>query len=238
MTVEWLSEVTSTNTLLKQRGIAGAPHGTALAARRQTGGRGRMGRSFCSPEGGLYMSVLLRPTAPDLNLLTVAAAVAAAEAAEGVVRRPVGIKWVNDLYLDGRKVAGILSESFADEAGDLCVVVGFGVNLVTPPGGFPEEIREIAGALLPAEAPGLRERLAEDILHRFLPYAEAAGERAFLPGYRARSLLCGREIAFFRNGIPMSGTVLGVAEDGGLRVRAPSGEETVLHSGEVTLHRD
>ncbi|MBO5797407.1 MAG: biotin--[acetyl-CoA-carboxylase] ligase, partial [Clostridia bacterium] len=194
-------------------------------------GRGRMGRCFYSPEGGLYMSILLRQADPAL--LTVAAATAAAEAAEGLCGRPVGIKWVNDVYLDGRKVCGILAERITGI--DDCLVVGFGVNITEPSGGFPPEAG-MAGALFTTAPPDAAENLAADLLERFCRYAGGAPE-AYLPGYRARSVLDGQEVEWRQGDTFCHGLVLGIADNGGLRVEV-AGEERVLSSGEVTLHRE
>lgn len=228
-----VEEIGSTNTALKAMGLSGAPEGTVLQAVRQTGGKGRMGRSFFSPAGGVYVSLLLR-SVPYSPLLTVAAATAAAEAAEALTGRPVGIKWVNDLIFEGKKVCGILAERVTAPEGDF-TVVGFGVNLAPPPGGFPPEIREIAGALLPAAPAGGADRLARDMIERFADYAADLPGRGFLPGYRARSVLTGRTVIYRQAGEERSAEVLGIDGDGGLLVKTEKGEET-LHSGEVTLH--
>ncbi|MBO5671483.1 MAG: biotin--[acetyl-CoA-carboxylase] ligase, partial [Clostridia bacterium] len=157
-------EVTSTNTILKETAAAAIAEGTTiiptvLLARRQSGGRGRMGRSFHSPDGtGLYMSVLLTPDIRpcDAALLTTAAAVACAEAsdtARGNADEGVGIKWVNDLYLHDRKFCGILAEAALTPTADAFswAVIGIGINLLPPTGGFPDEIADTACALLDAD---------------------------------------------------------------------------------------
>ena len=228
-----MEQTDSTNTALKAMGLSGAPEGTVLQAARQTGGKGRMGRSFFSPPGGVYVSVLLR-TVSYSPLLTVAAAVAAAEGAEKLTGRPVGIKWVNDLMLGDKKVCGILAERVIAPEGDF-TVVGFGVNLTPPAGGFPLEIADIAGALLPAAPAGTGEKLARDIMERFVAYAADLPGRRFLPGYRARSVLADRTVSYIKNGEAFSGRVRGVDEEGRLLVDR-DGDEEALHSGEVTLH--
>ena len=131
--------VDSTNTVCKSLAAQGAPSGTAVIARRQTAGRGRMGRSFESPEGlGLYLSVLWRPegTPEDLLPLTPMAAVSAAGAIHRVTGAPVRIKWPNDLVLEGRKLAGILTEASLSGRGVDHVVIGIGVNLRQRPDDF------------------------------------------------------------------------------------------------------
>ena len=142
--MEWvfLQETDSTNRVAKELARQGATHGTAVLAERQTAGRGRMERSFFSPEGGMYLSAILRPEIPpeDLLLMTPMAAAAVWKAVERLTGICLGIKWVNDLYLEGKKVCGILCERTGD-----AVIVGVGLNLKTPEGGFPPELN--AGAL-------------------------------------------------------------------------------------------
>lgn len=157
--VEVYDEVVSTNTLLKARAASGAPAGSVIIANKQTGGKGRLGRSFYSPEDtGLYISALLRPVDMDpakaLSITTIAA-VAACEAIEEIDAKPQ-IKWVNDIILRNRKVAGILTESSIDVARGRIdyAVLGIGFNVYPPKGGFPEEIKNIAGAIMPATSLG------------------------------------------------------------------------------------
>ena len=142
--------VDSTNTVCKNLAAQGAPSGTAVIARRQTAGRGRMGRSFESPEGlGLYLSVLWRPegTPEDLLPLTPMAAVSAAMAIRRVTGAPVRIKWPNDLVLGGRKLCGILTELESGGEG-LALVIGIGLNVSQRREDFPPELRETAGSLV------------------------------------------------------------------------------------------
>ena len=145
------TEVTSTNTLLKAQAEQGAPEGTVLIAESQTAGKGRLGRHFTSPPGtGIYFSLLLRPhcTAEKSLFITTTAAVAVCEAIEQVTGLNPQIKWVNDIYLNEKKVCGILTEASVDfENGGLnWAVLGIGINIAVPKEGFPEEIRSIAGA--------------------------------------------------------------------------------------------
>ena len=232
----------STNTALKAMADAGADAGLALIAAEQTAGRGRMGRSFFSPAGsGLYMSLLLRPAVPAAQAvrLTACAAAAAAEAIEELSGRSAGIKWVNDIYLDGKKVCGILTETRADGADSSLryAVIGLGVNLREPEGGFPEELRPIAGAVFPGgDIPELRCRLAAGILDRLADYAADPDDPAILEAYRRRSFLPGRQISIHVPGRePQSAEALGVNEDYSLRVRLPDGSERDLVFGEVSV---
>ncbi len=226
--------VSSTNTLLRRMADDGAPEGTVVLADAQTAGRGRMGRQFYSPDGGLYMSVLLRPAGSAARALgiTTRAAVAVAKVIERHTGRAAAIKWVNDVYQNGKKVCGILTEGKCAPDGSLVyAVLGIGVNLCLPSGGFDESIRDSAGAIF---APGEdfdREAFAHDILHAFFGCGEDCYEE-----YARRSMLTGKTVTAFQGGVPLcSGTVLGIDRDFALRLRLPNGSEATLHSGEVSV---
>lgn len=232
-----LQQVDSTNRWLKRAAMDGAPDRTVAVADSQSAGHGRFGRRFVSPAGGLYMSVLYRRafSAEERPLITVAAAVAAAEAVEAVIHRAVGIKWVNDLYLDGRKICGILAEGMTDPE---CVVLGLGLNLRPPDEGWPPDAGE-AGALFSKAPPDeLRWQLAESIEARLADYMAALPKRDYLTFYRERSILTGRTVTYYRGNTLHTGTVLGVDDNGGLLVSDPQGEPQRLSAGEVTLHKE
>jgi BirA family biotin operon repressor/biotin-[acetyl-CoA-carboxylase] ligase len=145
-------EISSTQDVLKEYyRDKSAVFGDAVTAEYQTCGRGRYGHSFHSPRGrGIYLSILLPYR--DTERLTVRAAVAVMRAIEEVTGTITEVKWVNDLLLHGRKIAGILAEAIVDDEGHPCaVILGVGINLTEPPGGYPEKIRDRAGALLSAE---------------------------------------------------------------------------------------
>ena len=234
--------ISSTNTVLKGLAAEGAGEGLALIAEEQTAGRGRMGRSFYSPpESGLYLSLLLRPEmrAVDAVRLTACAAVAVAEAIEALSGREAQIKWVNDIFVGGRKVCGILTEASVDcESGMMhYVIVGIGVNTHVPDGNFPEELRGIAGAAFGSEpVPELRCRLAAEILDRLSDYAANPAAPAVFEGYRRRSLVLGREISILSPGRdPEPAVAVDLGEDYSLLVRLPDGSTRRLNSGEVSV---
>ena len=144
----------SSNRTAKTLALEGAPHGTMVLAGQQTAGRGRLGRRFESPAGkGIYLSLVLRPSLPmtEAQAVTVSAAVAVCRAVKKLCGLELGIKWVNDLYHNGKKVCGILTEAGADlESGQLeWLVAGIGLNLTSRPEDWPEELRPIAGSLYP-----------------------------------------------------------------------------------------
>ncbi len=237
--LEVYSSIPSTNTLLREKAAAGAPHGAVVAAAAQTAGRGRRGRSFFSPDGtGLYISVLLRPALSPARAIriTTAAAVAAAAAVEEVTGRSPDIKWVNDLYLDGRKVAGILTESALTPAGDRLeyAVLGIGMNVSPPPGGFPPEIAEIAGAILPSPIPDGRAKIAAAFLTHLFRLADRLHDVSYMEEYRRRCFILGEPITVLRGDNRYPATALAVDDDGGLTVRLEDGSEEVLSSGEVS----
>ena len=239
ITVE--EEIPSTNTALRALAEAGAPEGTVYLAQGQTGGRGRMGRSFYSPAGtGLYLSLLLRPVSwkpARAAQLTAAAAAAMCEAIREVTGKEPGIKWVNDILLDGKKVCGILTEaSFSMESGVLeYAVLGLGVNVYPPEGGFPKELEGVAGALLDAPGEDVRNRLAGEFLNRFLAGYERPEDRSFLDTYRRRSVAVGREVTALSGGHERRAFAYAVDDDCRLLVRYDDGTEQALSYGEIRI---
>lgn len=238
-TVYETEECGSTSTWLKER-ERDLPAGFVLIARRQSAGRGRQGRSFFSPGGtGLYMSVLLRPALTPKNaaLLTPAAAVAAARAVEACFPVRAAVKWVNDLYVDGRKVCGILAESALGNGPFPLryAVLGAGFNIAPPEGGFPAELADVAGAITERCRQGDRERLAAAFLRELYPLLASLPETPFLEDYRARCFLTGREVTVLNPAGPYPALVLGVEDDFSLRVRRPDGREERLAAGDVSV---
>ena len=237
-------EVDSTNRIAKNSGAEGAEEGLVVIADRQTAGRGRLGRSFHSPAGtGAYLTVLVRPrlTAADSLWLTTAAAVAVAEAIEDVTGRDARIKWVNDIYVADRKVCGILTEAAMDlESGALeYAVVGIGINVREPEGGFPEEIRDIAGAVLPAGSidPDARSRLIAGVLTRFWRYYQALPAHPFHAEYCRRSWVVGRKVTVLQGNSAWQGKAVAIDEACRLLIERPDGTVEALSSGEVSIRR-
>lgn len=227
-----LERATSTNTLLRELARQGAPEGTFLITDYQTAGRGRRGRSFYSPAGtGLYMSLLLRPTfgLEQATFLTTACAVAAAEALEtfGI---SLGIKWVNDLYRGEQKVAGILTEAI-----DGGIVVGIGLNLYPPHGGFPEELSSIATSIFDAEIPDLKNRLAAEWADRFWKEYLDLDPQHFLSRYRARSILTDRPVTVIRGEEEIAAIARSINDRCELIVELSDGKCLTLSSGEVRI---
>lgn len=233
-----IEECGSTNTYIKERADS-LPEGFTLIADRQTAGRGRRGRSFFSPGStGLYMSLLLRPdlSPGDAALITPAAAVAAARAVDRCFGVEAGIKWVNDLYLNGKKICGILAESAFTDARLLgYTVLGVGVNLAPPEGGFPEELTDIVGAIENTARPGDRERLASAFLREFLELYRALPETPFLSEYRKRNLIKDRDVTVITADGSYPAHALGVEDDFSLALRLPDGSRRTIAAGEVSV---
>jgi len=207
-----------------------------LCADRQTGGRGRQGKSFESPEGGLYMTLVMRTGAPLSSVVNVTscAAVAAVRAlAEWDV--PCGIKWVNDIYLNGRKLAGILVESVNDYASmrSEYVIIGIVVNVARNifPDGVPAVSLEEAGYAVG------REELCAAIVRELCAIRSCGFDFArYADEYRAHSIVLGRDVTFRdrRDGSETHGIAEAIDGRGGLIVRV-GGETVTLDSGEITL---
>ncbi len=232
----------STNDAAKQLAAQGAPEGTIVFAEQQTAGKGRMHRAFFSPAGtGIYMSLILRPAIPaeEALFITTSAAAAVAEAIESVAGKAAGIKWVNDVFCEGKKVCGILTEgACAMEDGSLeYAVLGIGINAIEPTNGFPESIREIAGAVCTrAEAgPDFRVRLMAVFLERFYGFYQHLREKTFLNAYRSRSILKGCAVTVLRGGNARQAMAGDIDDECRLEVRYPDGTIGLLSSGEISV---
>lgn len=231
--------VDSTNAEARRRALEGAPEGTVIIAEEQWAGRGRRGKHFFSPAGsGVYLSVVLHPPicAENGQLLTCAAAVAGARAIERVTGHKTLIKWVNDLFCDGRKVAGILTEGVVDmESGHFeHAVMGIGVNAKPPRAGFPDELAEVAGAIINDASGAVRSELAAAILEEFWQLYQHIEERPFYDEYRQRCFLLGQSVVVTRNGSRIRARAVDLTEDFKLVVELPDKTRLELPHGEVS----
>ncbi|WMJ90411.1 biotin--[acetyl-CoA-carboxylase] ligase [Anaerocolumna sp. MB42-C2] len=240
--LEVRKSVTSTNTILKELASEGEAEGKVLIAEEQTGGRGRLGRNFYSPSRtGLYMSVLLRPkvTVEDSLYITTSAAVSVAKAIEKVTGCEAEIKWVNDIFCNGKKVCGILTEAGVDfEGGGLeYCIVGIGINVARPREDFPDDIKEIAGGIFEPNrySSNLRSKLAAEILNYFWGYYSEFSKKAFIDEYRRRSFLIGKEINIISGDKLQNARALEIDENARLVVQLPDGEIKALSSGEISI---
>jgi BirA family biotin operon repressor/biotin-[acetyl-CoA-carboxylase] ligase len=266
--------VDSTNAEAKRRvadapSPADIPYGSVIIADEQTAGRGRRGRAFYSPAAGsVYLSFILKPAAALENslLVTIMAAVSVCRAIErvaGDAQRPE-IKWVNDIFIGGKKICGILTEAVSDvESGSIeTLVLGIGVNINVPAAEFPEDVRDAVGSLriepgkrglftaaLIHEVFALYERFAEarsdgggtlrhgdgDTLRRGDALRGGAAQAYIMREYRARSMMKDRKITVIKSGGNREAVSRGVADDGGLLVEYADGTTEALRSGEVSI---
>lgn len=240
--IEVFKTLTSTNTKLKEKAAAGAREGTVLVAEEQTSGRGRMGRSFYSPSGtGVYFSLLLRPgvRASDATLITTAAAVAVAESIQEVMGAEAQIKWVNDVFVDGKKVCGILTEGAFDmESGGMeYVVLGIGINIAPPEGGFPPDIAPVASSVCSTEeaVPDTHGRIIAAVLRHFRPYYLSLTDKAYLPLYKSKSIIIGKDVNVITGEMSRRAHALDIDDDCSLIVRYEDGTIQALSSGEVSI---
>lgn len=237
-----LSEVDSTNNRLKAMAAAGAGHGTVLVADRQTGGRGRMGRTFLSPAGvGIYLSILLRPQcAPkDLMHLTCAAATAMCRAVESAAGFRPGIKWTNDLVWGTRKLAGILTELGLNPQGGVdWAVVGIGVNCCQAESDFDPEIRDKACSLAMAAGREIRRCRVAAAMMDALYQMDASlltGKAEMLRFYRENCVTLGKDISLVCGEEVRHGQALDVNGEGALVVRFPDSHVEAVSAGEVSI---
>ena len=241
LAIEVYDEVVSTNTLLKEKAAAGAPEGTVLIANSQTGGKGRLGRKFFSPnDSGVYISLLLRPVGEDPQRslkVTTMAAVAACDAIGEVTEEKAEIKWVNDIFMRGLKVAGILTEaSISMENGSMeYVVVGIGFNVYEPNGGFPEELKSIAGSILQGPTPDAKNKIAAAFLNNLMEILNDKDLKDYEARYKEKSFVLGKKVNVISPAGTRKAKVLDMTKDCALIVEYEDGTKAELSSGEVSI---
>jgi BirA family biotin operon repressor/biotin-[acetyl-CoA-carboxylase] ligase len=230
----------STNKTAKERAVSGAEHGTVIIADCQTEGKGRYGRKFYSPPGhGLYMSLILRPERiwfATPTLITAFAAVSVCESIEAITEKAPQIKWVNDIYLNGLKVCGILTEAVTDlESGNIqWIVAGIGLNVSTPD--FPKELNTIAGAVFASVNPSAtRNRFAAEIINRMVTPEYQYGNHEMLDQYKKRLMMLGDKVLICSPQGEYTAVAVDIDETGRLIVKKDDGEIAALSSGEISV---
>lgn len=241
MDIRVLPTVTSTNMLVREKAAGGAGEGCLILANEQTAGRGRWGRDFYSPQGtGIYMSLLLRPqnySSKQAVRITTMAGVAMCEAIEAISDEKAEIKWVNDIFVRGKKVCGILTEgSFSLESGLLeYAVLGIGVNVYQPENGFPKELEDIAAALFSTPQSDAKNRLVSEFLNRFWSYYTAENQMDYVEKYRSRSFVIGRQVTILAADKAREAVVTGIDDDCHLLVEYADGTKDCYSSGEISI---
>ena len=238
--VHWFTEATSTNDLAKQMAKEGAPHGTVILADSQTAGRGRMGRSFSSPKGlGIFLSLVLRPRckAEKLMHLTCAVGTRMCDAVQAVTGVRPGLKWINDLILDGKKLGGILTELSLGKDGLVeFAVIGIGINCAQNLQDFPPELQQTAISLkMHAGAAPDRAALAAAMI-RALYETQLPGDAAVLmAAYRKDCVTLGKQVTVLQSPAPYPATAMDVDDEGALLVQLEDGTQKKIQSGEVSI---
>ena len=233
--------VDSTNIIAKKLAADGCGEGVVVCALKQTAGKGRLGRTFLSKRGGVYFSVVLKPKKSLDNTLfiTVAAAVAAARAIESVSGKKCDIKWVNDIYIGGKKVCGILTEGGFNEKGDLdYAVLGVGINLFLPRGGF-SSILPLAGSAFNKNEKLLfknryKEKVIAEFFKEFLKFYNNLEQKEYIGEYKDRSFLIGKEITYIKGEQNNKSMVVGIDDDAHLVVKTGETIEVLSH-GEIQI---
>ncbi len=234
----FLESIDSTNTYAKELARNGAPEGTVVIANQQTGGRGRLGRSFSSPAGmGIYMSVIMRPDClpEELMHLTCAAGVAAGDAIVRIGCPMPSIKWTNDLVLHRKKLGGILTELSVDPVSRKVewAVIGLGINCCQT--SFPEDIRQIAISLGISQSQ--RIQLMAELVRMLCSMRQYlfTVKDGIMEDFRHRCITIDQEISILRGEEVRHGKAVDVDNDGGLVVAFPDGHQETVTSGEVSI---
>lgn len=236
-----LEETSSTNNYAKELAANGAAHGTVIIAEKQSSGKGRLGRKFESPSGkGLYMSVIIRPefSVEFAPMITSAAAVASAEAVEQLCGCNVGVKWVNDLYMNGKKICGILTEASLGLEMNMLdfAVIGIGINVRSHD--FGDELNSRVTTVEDASGRIIsRNELCALILERLEFYLDGIENRRHLNEYRRREILTGNLVTANSGNKIIRGFAEGIDDNANLRIMLENGEEFILSSGEANLCR-
>ena len=239
--IVFLESTDSTNTQAKQLVASGAPEGTVLIAAHQTAGRGRLGRQFHSPaDVGIYMSLILRPRCKPEKLmhLTCAAGTAMCDAVEEVLTFRPGIKWINDLVYERKKLAGILVELLFDPCGNVdAAIVGIGINCNHQVQDFPPELQKIATsvAMIAGNTVDRSVLTAAMIRHLYRMNQALPHPINTMARYRMDCVTIGQQVCIHRGDTVRHGLALSVDEEGGLVVRYDSGETATVTFGEVSV---
>ncbi|MEG2395837.1 MAG: biotin--[acetyl-CoA-carboxylase] ligase [Oscillospiraceae bacterium] len=241
MEIVAFSTIASTNSYVREKAAEGKNTGYTVVSNEQTAGRGRLGRNFYSPpDTGLYISTLLRPknnSANEALNITTMAAVAMCEAIESLSSQKAEIKWVNDIYVGGKKVCGILTDgSLEMESNTLeYAILGLGINIYRPKNGFPKEIKNTAGFLFDTPQNDFKNCLAGEFLNKFMAYYNSKDKSIYINEYRKRSLVVGKKVKVISKGETKDALVIKIDDSCRLHIKYDDGKEEFLSSGEISI---
>ena len=238
--IVYFEKVDSTNTVAKRLADQGADEGTIVVAEEQTGGRGRLDRSFISPFAqGIWFSLILRPTFPPMEVskLTLVAAVALTKVLRRAGLIHCGIKWPNDILVGDKKLVGILTELNASVEKINYVVMGIGINTALGKKALPRELKKTVTSFAIENVPVQRVELLQDVLRELERYYDVAGEQGFAPileEWKVLSCMLGRDVEVSASDRSFTGKAVTLDENGNLMVETANGMERVL-AGDVRV---
>ncbi|MGX7024285.1 biotin--[acetyl-CoA-carboxylase] ligase [Vagococcus hydrophili] len=234
--------IDSTNKKAKELAMLGAKHGTLVVSNEQTAGKGRYGRSFESPkDSGIYMSLILRPqelSYSDPTIITAYAAVIVSETIEELTGKKIGIKWVNDLFYQDKKVCGILTEAVTDfESGQIeWIVLGMGINISTSEAIFSEEVRNKAGAIFNENETAVnRNQLVAKLLEGLLKRHVQLSKSELMSEYKNKSIVLDKKVMIQQGQDSYMVRITDIDEEGQLIIETESGKERAFNSGEIRI---
>lgn len=241
--IHLLNTVDSTNDYAKMLAKQDAPEYTLVVADTQTHGKGRMGRVFSSPSGtGIYMSFILRPktSLETAQLITSCVAVAISKAIDTLCNCSSKIKWVNDIFLNDKKISGTLTEGAINfENGSFeYAIVGIGINVRSVKNIFDGELSSIATSI--EDETGLkisRSRLIAEVFNNVYLQLQSIDEKSFIKEYKKRSLIVGKDVIVSENGQEVFAKAIGIDKTAGLIVQFEDGSTKVLNSGEARIRK-
>lgn len=243
MMIHTYSTIGSTNNEAKKILNQNIKQDTLILSEEQTEGKGRLGRVFVSPAStGLYMSLILHevPSEKNPTLITTVAAVAVCRAIEKLTSKKPQIKWVNDLFVDGKKICGILTEGIINMETQTIgsIILGIGINMTVSKKSIPNNLQKIIGGLFDSQIDDqkvTRNQVAAEIMNEFYPLYHEMESKEYLDQYRERCFVLGQNIFFKRNNEELEGKAISIDDEGGLVVEIEDGESFTLSYGEISI---
>lgn len=237
------STIDSTNNEAKKKLNEKMEQDTLILSEEQTEGKGRLGRVFISPAStGLYMSLILHDVSSEKNstLITTVAAVAVCRAIEKLTNKAPQIKWVNDLFLNEKKICGILTEGIINMETQTMesIVLGIGINITVSKENTPKNLQEIIGGIFDLQSNEqniTRNQLAAEIMNEFYTLYQEMESKEYLDQYRERCFVLGKEVSFKKNNEELEGKAIAIDDEGGLVVEMKNNEKLTLSYGEISI---
>lgn len=240
--IEVYDSIDSTNSRAKELAVSGAKHGTVIISNEQTKGRGRYGKTFESPkDSGIYMSLILRPeefSAIDPSLMTAYAAVVVSDVLGSISGKDIGIKWVNDLFFNGKKVCGILTEAVTNlETGRLdWIVVGIGINVTTDVHAFSSDVQTVATAIFDDDNKSvIRNEIAASVVNQFFAREKEMTQEEMMQIYRDKSIVIGKQVSVVSGNQQFEAIAEDILDNGSLVIKTSDGLTKELRFGEVSV---